>query len=609
MAGKNISDMSFDEFFLGKKEGPKASGSAKAPEKTETQTSEVDGSGFLHGRPKLNVRGDRISLFVPKYQGGRGAKYEVSVEQDGNVHALGRLKSSPLDSDVSSIPTEFDILEAGIDPLGRFMLAIDGKDVYEMFEHSMLMFNADGMPISRAEDTTVVLYRSDKHLWVVDAKPAASLEIGGLRVDTVEVGPGGYVRVRDKPQQTAAPEKKPKTEAKKPKVKPSATISLSAPETCACVVVKGKEIPLYSDVPEISVDVKDADPEECIVRVEAPGRKDDVPKVSFGQKAAEGAAGDVTVSVVFGGKALASKRFFVIPGFSCDYAGKGDIPSDELLTFSIGGEEYRRSIYEDGLGGPYPFCGGKVELKWNIPVAMYDIGDGMKPFREEGIQVDELPDWIVMNVRGASKKAVFIGGAGKKVNLTPDWDDDIARIDTTPVRNAVFESPTREVSLYITVNSFPVRRFLKVENTAGMTASYSHGDLTVTVSGVGKHVCRVYNIDKTVETRELASGENIIAVGPGAISAEVAEVRDGREIAVESIEIRSIPFLLKDQMGDVWFYVSKDKRIPLPDGLLRKEGADPAEVRKWHSQIIRMNPELKKVSPEMTVKAFKDFSQ
>ncbi len=277
--------------------------------------------------------------------------------------------------------------------------------------------------------------------------------------------------------------------------------------------------------------------------------------------------------------------------------------------FCIGGEEYRRSIYEDGLGGPYPFAGGKVELKWNIPVAMYDIGDGMKPFREEQVQVDELPDWIVMNVRGASKKAVFIGGAGKKVSLTPDWDEDIVRIDTTPVRNAVFDSPTREVSLYITVNSFPVRRFLKVENTAGMTATYSHGDLTVTVSDVGKHVCRVYNIDKTVETRELVPGENVIAVGPGAISAEIAEVRDGREIAAETVEIRLIPFLLKDQMGDVWFYVSKDKRIPLPDGLLGKGGADPAEVRKWHSQIIRMNPELKKVSPEMTVKAFKDFSQ
>ena len=77
---------------------------------------------------------------------------------------------------------------------------------------------------------------------------------------------------------------------------------------------------------------------------------------------------------------------------------------------------------------------------------------------------------------------------------------------------------------------------------------------------------------------------------------------------MESVTIREIPFLLRDDMGDVWFYVSKDKRIPLPDGLLESGAKNPAEIRKWHSQIVRMNPELKNVSPEKTVKAFNAFN-
>jgi len=231
----------------------------------------------------------------------------------------------------------------------------------------------------------------------------------------------------------------------------------------------------------------------------------------------------------------------------------------------------------------------------------------MGPLKDTDASVDELPDSIVVRAKGASKKAVFLGGSGKRVNLTPEWDDETIRVDTTPIYKAVLDSPSREVSLYITVNSCPVRRFLTVRNEAGAVVSFSEGSIHSEVRGRGRYVCRVYGIGKAEETHDLPEGSSDIPIGPDAISAELVEVRDGREIPVEAIAIRSLPFLMKDGMGDVWLYVSKDKRIPLPDGLLESSSKSPAEIRKWHSQIVRMNPELRKVSPEMMVKAFADY--
>ena len=85
-------------------------------------------------------------------------------------------------------------------------------------------------------------------------------------------------------------------------------------------------------------------------------------------------------------------------------------------------------------------------------------------------------------------------------------------------------------------------------------------------------------------------------------------VMPAKEISVETVSIRDLPFLLRDDMGDVWLYVSKEKRIPLPDGLMANGKGNPSEIRKWHSQIVRMNPELRTVSPEKLIKAFADFS-
>lgn len=605
MSGKDISEMSFDEFFFGKKpkreEPPRrAEGSPDKP-----QDPDIDGSRFVSGRPRLNVKGSSVLLYVPKYEGGRGARYDVSVEQDGRTVHLGRLKSSPLNSDVASIPTDFDILEAGIDPLKRSVLIIDGVRVYEFFDRTHMMFNADGIPISRADDQTYVLHRKGTYLWLNDAKVSTTREVGDLLIDGVEVARGGYVRVRDRPQPGSEPEKKDakKAPAQK-KEKASASISLPAPEAVASVVVGDRALPLYSSAPKVSVDIKGVEPDACIVKVEAPGRSDDVPGVSFGPKALEGASGEVKVSVVHDGKALASERFFVIPGFRCSYNGKGDFPSGTEIEFDLGSGPFKRGI--DDLSDPYPFGDGEVTLALNIPVGTVDLGSGPVPIGDAEISADELPDSIIVTVRGASKKSVFLGGTGKKVNLTPGWEDETVRIDTKPIEDAVYSSPTRDAELYITVNSSPVRRFLRIRNDPGMAVSFSDGAVHASITGSAEYVCVIYDIDRTSREVPLQKGENAIPVGAGAISADVIERRNGKVLATETVPVKRIPFLLRDDMGDVWFYVSREKRIPLPDGLLEQKG-NAAEIRKWHSQIVRMNPELKSVSPEMTVKAFKEF--
>ena len=85
MAGKDISEMSFEEFFGGKRERrrreprpaedkpaeekpveDKPVDEKPAEEKPAEEKPAVDDSGFARGRPKLNVRGSDVFLFVPK---------------------------------------------------------------------------------------------------------------------------------------------------------------------------------------------------------------------------------------------------------------------------------------------------------------------------------------------------------------------------------------------------------------------------------------------------------------------------------------------------------------------------------------------------------------
>ena len=300
---------------------------------------------------------------------------------------------------------------------------------------------------------------------------------------------------------------------------------------------------------------------------------------------------------------LASERFVYIPDLECSRPGKGDIPADPSLTFTAFGETVETDIYE----GPYTVTrnGKEITILWNIPAVTYDIGAGPVRFEPFSADVGELGDTLIVTVTGARKKALFFGGdKGKKREITPDWTDDTYRVPLDPIREEVYSSNAPEFTVYITVNSFPMRRFMTIRNPPRMSASFADGSIIAEVSQTGDYVCRLYRMDKTVEEVALQAGSNTVPVSADVVEAEVAEVHDGRDRASVPVSVRPLPFLWRDETGEFWLYVSRSKRIPLPDDLVSAGRPDAARVRAWHDQITRMNPELRDVTTQMMQRAF-----
>lgn len=603
MESRDLFDMSFEVFYNGlrasKERDPHPHDDDAAP---PGRVSDVERNCFFHGVPRLNLRKWGVVLFIPPYRGSLGSKKEVVAVQDGKAIPLGSLRTSPLTPD-ETLPTVLELAPRGVRPLGGFSILIDGKKVYEIFPFAMFMFDESGYPMRKIADEVRIVHPSNKYLWLTKARIVTTTDFDDLRVDTVVVEPGGYVRLRDRPQPEPGEAEEEEEPAGAPK-RVRATIAMPPAETVAHALVDGRAVPLYPAVPEVTIRTEGAPEREFVVRV-------------FGTettlrglpRALEGAKGLVRLTVLRDGRRLASTEFYVVPGFSCTYSDRGDIPSTDEIEVSMCGRTFPLDIYSDGAVGPYDVDGVRTMIRWNIPAVTYDLGDGPRPFRGEALDVDLLPETILFRVRGVERKTLFIGSGHtcKKVNITPDWDDEAIRLSTGPLKEAVFDSPTRHAILYITVNSFPVRRFLTFENRAFNDVAYEDGAVTVNVIGSGKYACKVYNLDKRVDEVELGKGETVVPVSQAAVEAEITEEREGRKLSSSAVKIIETPFLNRDLMGDVWLHVSKDKRIPLPDDLLERSAMDLDEVRTWHSLVVRLNPELRRLPTERVVGAFRNF--
>ena len=220
----------------------------------------------------------------------------------------------------------------------------------------------------------------------------------------------------------------------------------------------------------------------------------------------------------------------------------------------------------------------------------------------------ELGDTLVVTVAGARKKALFFGGdKGKKREVTPDWNDDTYRVPLNGIKEEVYSTTAPEFTMYITVNSFPMRRFMTIRNPPRMKASFADGNVVAEVAQGGEYVCRLYRMDKTVEEVPLQAGESSVPVSADVVEAEVAEVHDGRDRASVLVSVRPLPFLWRDETGEYWLYVNRSKRIPLPGDLVSSGKPDAARIRAWHDQIIRMNPELRDVTTQMMQRAFDEM--
>lgn len=617
---KDISEMSFEEFFS---EPPKAREEAVGPAPAARPQARKDAPrGFGGSSPKINYKDGRFLLYVPRYTGADNDRFEVAVDCSTGVIPLQRLESVRRQGGRITRATTLDLTAAGVSPMEPFRLLIDGDEVYVNKKRDLIFFNNIGLPLGRPVGDVTAVHPEGTRIRTVKAEVLDAIVRDGLVIEHMDVSVAGGVWIDDRkpeaerdteaeevPEEESRAKPKAKAPAKTQKrVKVKASVSIPAGSKDASVLYGGEELPLFAESPEARIEVEGCEPSECAVRVEDP-----TGRILFGKVPADkavtirtaGSQGPMRVVVERDGKDLASAQYFVVPDFRCQYSGKGDIPDDPVVRFTMDGTDYERSVLEDA-GGPYQIGDASFALLWNIPAVTYDIGDGTRPYSPFEIDVEDLKaDSLKVTVRGARKKKLFFGGEkGKRRDVSPDWEGDSVAVDLTPIKAEIYAAPGSTHCFYISVNSFPNRKFITVTNPVRLSAYYADGQVTVEIGSSLDSVCRIYNIDKTVQEVPLAQGTNTVPVGPDAVEAEVVQTRGGEVCSTLPVPIMSLPFLRRDMTGDYWLYVSRDKRIPLPEGLIVQGKPDFAAIRAWHDRIVRMNPELKGVTYAMMQKAF-----
>ena len=625
---KDISEMSFEEFFSEKDRMPVQASRPEPRRQRQAQPKGDAPAGFGNVSPKINYKDGRFLLYIPRYGSDENARFEVAVDCSAGVVPLGRLESSPRAGGRLSRSTTVDITSAGISPLEPFTLVIDGVDAFRHKPRNVLYFNNIGLPVGRPVGEVYAVHAKGTSLRTVKAEVMETSEVAGVMVTKAEVSVAGGIWLDDRKRDRQAPEAKAeateapeevvqpeaeKTEAPKPKPKSrkKAKGSLKVPAGVqeAEASVDGVRLQIHRRFPPFTVSVENCELSECTVTLrDASGNEVAGGTVPVSAPMTFDTDTDGVLEIVLskGEQTLASERFVYIPDFECSRPGKGDIPPEPSFTFTAFGETVGADIYD----GPYTVSrnGSDITIVWNIPAVTYDIGGGPVRFEPFDVDVGELGDTLVVTVAGARKKALFFGGdKGKKREVTPDWNDDTYRVPLNGIKEEIYSTTSPEFTMYITVNSFPMRRFMTIRNPPRMKASIADGNVVAEVAQGGEYVCRLYKMDKTVEEVPLQAGGSSVPVSADVVEAEVAEVHDGRDRASVLVSVRPLPFLWRDETGEYWLYVNRSKRIPLPGDLVSSGKPDAARIRAWHDQIIRMNPELRDVTTQMMQRAFDEM--
>lgn len=631
---KNISDMSFEEFFSKKDEGVDIPARInERPVQDSTSNQDIERS-FVSVGPKLNYRDGSIVLYIPRYSGAENDRFETSIEYMGDVIPTGRLSAGRSRGRRTTNVATISLEEYKISPFDEFFLSIDGSRVYENRPRRALFFNGTGLPIGKPVGHVIVICGKNQIIRTVKADLISEGSKGDLKVLEYDVSFAGQLWVDDpddskgkvksvepseaqvsresvvepaigqkkaEPSTQVAKKTEPVPVAKKAerskKVKVTASIKLPQGVPGAEVMCCGEMIPLYRSMPSPSFDVNGCELEDCVVTYV---------DTSDNQISASDASGYVCVKLSYGGKDLAKSAFFIIPDYECEFSGKGDIPDNPIVRYRMFGDEGQFNIYDAGVNGPFTHNDVTYMLYWGVPSVTFDIGSGFVPIEPVSINIDDLTTpFLTVNVSGAKKKKLYFGPEkGKKRDLSPEWVGDKISVDLSSIKKEIFAAGNLDYCFYISVNSFPNRKFLTISNPVRIKASFKDGNVTAHVASEDMDcVCRLYKMDKSVDDVKLACGENNISVDDTVIEAEVIELYNGSVRNVIPVKVRQLPFLSKE-LGDYWLYVSKDKRIPVPGNLVKGGVPDKAEISAWHSRIVRMNPELKNISLQMMLSAF-----
>ncbi len=631
-AHKDISEMSFEEFFSEPVVRAERKDSAKAvpPKEPHTSAEPVDvRKGFSGAGPKVNYTAGRFQLYVPRYAGLDTDRFDAAIDCSQGVIPMGQLEAVRQKGGRTTRPNTLDLTTVGVSPLEPFKFTIDGEVVFVNKSRKVMFFNNIGIPMNRPAGESYAVHPPSVPLKLVKAEVLDETVKHGLVITHLEVSVAGGVWSDDSAPVEQVPidegpvavvavvEPKPPAVKRSPgrRARVKGSLTLSAGSRDAEAIYGGETLPIYPAEVVAHPTVDGCDLSECTVSMRSEtgdmvvGPLVAAPSVRFNACAV---FGPVSVVLERKEKVLAECRLFLIPGFKCSYEGNGDIVDDPVVEFSFGGVTGSRNIYDDDAYGPFDHNGITFFIRWAVPAVTFDIGNGPVRFAPVEVNISDLQaDRMRVTVKGARKKALYFGGErGKKVDLAPEWGEDYCDVDLEPIREEVYSHPATTYCFYLTVNSFPNRRFITISNPKRVTAVFEGGCVVADVSESALEcVCRLHKLDNVHVDVPLTVGENRVPVDDDVVEAEVLEV-DGPKVRLSlPVSVRHLPFLQKDQMGDLWLYVSKSKRIPLPTGLI--VGGVPVNdaIRAWHGRIVKMNPEMKSVTLSMMMKAFSDYGE
>ena len=127
-ARKDITDMSFEEFFSEQKvKKEKESARVEAAKAKKEASMGEHQPGFQGSGPKLNFIDGKVMVYIPRYTASENSRFEVAVEVGEDVVTMGRLDSVKQKSNRVSRPDTKDITGVGVKPFGGFAITIDGE--------------------------------------------------------------------------------------------------------------------------------------------------------------------------------------------------------------------------------------------------------------------------------------------------------------------------------------------------------------------------------------------------------------------------------------------------------------------------------------------------
>ncbi len=616
---KDIADMSFEEFFSAEGKQPAREQAPPkerdVPVRRNADTAGDIQSGFGPTRPKVNVKDGAFVLYVPRYGSDANARFDVAIDCPEGVIPMGQLESIARQGMRQSRATTLNLTSKGISLMEPFKLTIDGEEVFIHKPRKIMFFSNTGIPVGVPSGEVLAVYPNGQELDLVKTEVIGTTVIGDMTVMRARILFGGGIWIKkdggvpqkepESPEPVKA-EAKPRPRGKRKKAVGSVKIPVGVPDADA--VVGGARLPIFKSFPAFRVTVENRDLSECTVSLRDPMGNEirGKPPVDAPMTFDTDSDGVLEIVLVCEDVELASERFVYIPDLDVERPGGGDLTDETSFGFTAFGE----SLTADAFGGPWVTerNGTEIAVVWNVPAVTYDIGEGpvrLSPSGQtEEVDIDRMGSVIRLKVSGARKRSLFIGPEkGKKRDLDPEWSDDMCEIDLSATFDEILSSSSPYYTMFITVNSFPMRKLLVIRNPVRIEASFSDGKVHAKVAETGTFECRMYMTDKSVRTVALQPGENDVEVPEDAVEAEVAETRDGRDRRSVTVGVRSLPFLWRDGAGDIWLYISRSKRIPLPDDLSGSK-PDRSAVSVWHSRIVRMNPELKAVSAMKMLEAF-----